>query len=37
MTTFGMIITFLGAASIAANLMRLVDRIEQPRRHRRTA
>ena len=37
MTTFGTIITILGAATIAANLMHLVDLIEQPRRHRRTA
>ena len=37
MFTFGNMVTLLGAASIAAALMRLVDYIEQPRRHRRTA
>ena len=39
MTTFGLIITLLGAGSIAANVMRLIDCIDKPapRRHRRTA
>ena len=36
MTTFGFIITLLGAASIAANVLRLIDCIDKPatRRHR---
>ena len=39
MTTFGLIITLLGAGSIAANVMRLIDCIDKPtpRRRRRTA
>ena len=39
MTTFGLIITLLGAGSIAANVMRLIDCIDKPapRRGRRTA
>ena len=39
MTTLGLIITLLGAGSIAANVMRLIDRIDKPapRRRRRTA
>lgn len=39
MTTFGLIITLLGAGSIAANVMRLIDCIDKPapRHHRRTA
>lgn len=36
MTTFGFIITVLGAGSIAVNIMRLIDILDQPklRRHR---
>lgn len=36
MTTFGFIITLLGAGSIAANVLRLIDCIDRPatRRHR---
>lgn len=36
MTTFGLIITLLGAGSIAANVLRLIDYIDKPapRRHR---
>ena len=39
MTTFGLIITLLGAGSIAASVMRLIDCIDKPapRRRRRTA
>ena len=37
MTTLGYIIVILGAGSIAVNLMRLIDRIDQPRRSRRHA
>lgn len=39
MTTIGLFITLLGAGSIAVNVMRLVDCIDQPapRRRRRTA
>lgn len=39
MTTLGLIITLLGAGSIAANVMRLIDCIDKPapRRRRRTA
>ena len=39
MTTFGFIIILLGAGSIAANVMRLIDCIDHPvpRRRRRTA
>ena len=37
MTTFAYIIVILGAASIAVNLMRLIDRIDQPRHSRRHA
>ena len=39
MTTFGFIIILLGAGSIAANVMRLIDGIAKPapRRRRRTA
>lgn len=35
MTTIGYIIVILGAASIAINIMRLIDRIDQPKQHRR--
>ena len=38
MTTIGLLITLLGAGSIAANVMRLIDHIDQPApRHRRRA
>ena len=39
MTTLGLIITLLGAGSIAANVMQLIDCIDKPapRRRRRTA
>ena len=38
MTTFGFIITMLGAGSIAANVLRLIDCIDKPQpRRRRTA
>jgi len=39
MTTLGLIITLLGAGSIAANVMRLIGCIDKPapRRRRRTA
>ena len=39
MTTIGLIITLLGAGSIAANVMRLIDCIDHPapRRRRRAA
>lgn len=38
MTTFGLIISILGAGSIAVNIMRLIDFIDQPKqRKRRTA
>lgn len=39
MTTLGLIITLLGAGSIAANVMRLIDCIDKPapRHRRRTA
>lgn len=39
MTTFGFIIILLGAGSIAANVMRLIDCIDHPapRRRRRAA
>lgn len=30
MTTFGLIITLLGAGSIAANILRLIDCIDRP-------
>lgn len=35
MTTFGFIITILGAASLAVNIMHLIDRLDQPKRRRR--
>lgn len=38
MTTLGFIITVLGAGSIAVNIMRLIDMLDQPKqRKRRTA
>ena len=37
MTTLGYIIIILGAGSIAYNLMRLIDRIDQPHRAGRRA
>ena len=37
MTTLSYIIVILGAGSIAVNLMRLIDRIDQPRQRRRRA
>lgn len=38
MITIGLLITLLGAGSIAANVMRLIDHIDQPApRHRRRA
>lgn len=39
MTTIGLFITLLGAGSVAANVMRLIDCIDHPapRRRRRTA
>ncbi len=37
MTTFGFIITLLGAGSIAANVLRLIDCIDKPSRRRRMA
>lgn len=38
MTTFGFIMILLGAGSIAANVMRLIDCIDKPApRHRRRA
>lgn len=36
MTTFGLLLTMLGAASVAVNLMRLFERMERTR-SRRTA
>lgn len=35
MTTFGFIITILGAGSIAANVLRLIDCIDRPTPRRR--
>lgn len=35
MTTFGFIITLLGAGSIAANVLRLIDCIDRPAPRRR--
>ncbi len=39
MTTFGFIMILLGAASVAANVMHLIERIDRPtpRRRRHTA
>lgn len=36
MTTFGLMMTLLGAASVAVNLMRLFDHLEHPQNKRRT-
>lgn len=35
MTTFGLIISILGAGSIAVNIMRFIDYIDQPKQRRR--
>lgn len=35
MTTFGLIVTILGAASVSVNLMRLVESLEHPKQRRR--
>ena len=35
MTTFGLVMTLLGAASVAVNLMRLVDHLDRPHNSRR--
>ena len=35
MTTFGLLITLLGAGSVAVNLMRLVDHLDRPQNSRR--
>ncbi len=37
MTTFGFVMTLLGAASVAAQLMRFFDRFEPSQRRTRTA
>lgn len=37
MTTFGFCMILLGAGSVAANLMRLFDRLDRPQAKRRTA
>ncbi len=37
MTTFGFIITILGAGSIAANVLRLIESIDRPAPRRRRA
>ena len=37
MTTFGWIITLIGAAALSGQFMRLVERLDQPRRRRKTA
>lgn len=37
MTVFGWIISIIGAAALSAQMMRLVDRMEQPRRKRNAA
>ena len=36
MATFGLIITLLGAGSIAANVLRLIDCIDKPAPRRRS-
>ena len=36
MTTFGFCMILLGAGSVAANLMRLFDRLDHPQSKRRT-
>lgn len=35
MTTFGFVMILIGAGSIAANVMRLIDCIDRPAPHRR--
>lgn len=35
MTTIGYIIVILGAASFSVDLMRLIERVDRPSRHRR--
>lgn len=35
MTTFGWIITLIGAAAVSGQFMRLVDRVDQPRSRRK--
>lgn len=37
MTTFGFCMVILGAGSVAANLMRLFDRLDRPQPKHRTA
>lgn len=37
MTTLGYIIVILGAGSISVNLMRLIERLDQPQQRRRRA
>lgn len=37
MTTFGWIITLIGIATLSGQFMRLVERVDQPRRRRKTA
>lgn len=37
MTTFGMLMTLLGAATVAVNIVRLFDALDNPRPRRRTA
>ena len=34
MTTFGWIITLIGVAAFSGQLMRLIERVDQPRRRR---
>lgn len=37
MTTFGWIITLIGIATLSGQFMRLVERVDQPRRRRKAA
>jgi len=37
MTTFGLFVVILGAASVSVNLMRLIDHLDHPRRKERMA
>ncbi len=37
MTTFGIILSILGAASFSIQVMHLIDRLDQPASRRRTA
>lgn len=37
MTTFGWIITLIGIATLSGQFMRFVERVDQPRRRRKTA